>query len=67
MFKYDAALVPYLGIWMNNGEFKGMYNVALEPCTAPYDSPKNAQKAGICSEIPARGKVEFELIIKLSK
>ena len=67
MFEYDAALVPYLGIWMNNGDFKGMYNVALEPCTAPYDSPENAKKAGICSKIPARGKIEFELIIKLSE
>ena len=67
MLQYDAAFVPYLGIWMNNGEFKGMYNVALEPCTAPYDSPENAQKAGACSKIPARGCVEFEFKIELSE
>lgn len=41
---FDGDGVRWLGVWMNNGSFKGMYNLALEPCTAPYDSPVNAEK-----------------------
>lgn len=46
ILSYQSATMPYLGIWMNNGKFKGMYNVALEPCSAPYDSPVNAKNKG---------------------
>lgn len=46
ILSYDGNALPYLGIWMNNGKFKGMYNAALEPCTAPYDSPVNAKEKG---------------------
>lgn len=46
MLSYQSEGMPYLGIWMNNGKFKGMYNVALEPCSAPYDSPVNAKNKG---------------------
>ena len=46
ILSYDADAMPYLGIWMNNGKFKGLYNAALEPCTAPYDSPVNAKEKG---------------------
>jgi len=46
ILSYDGNALPYLGVWMNNGKFKGMYNAALEPCTAPYDSPANAREKG---------------------
>lgn len=58
---YDAEKVPYLGVWMNNGGFKGFACVAPEPCTAPFDKVSAAAKRGIECVIPPRGKFEFEL------
>lgn len=63
MLRYDAEKVPYLGLWLNNGSFKGMYNIALEPCTAPFDSPGEAQKCHMQSVIKAHGSFEFSLRI----
>ncbi len=61
MLHYSAPVVPYLGVWLNNGGFKGMYNIALEPCTAPFDRPDAAEKAGCASMIPAHGSISFSL------
>ena len=58
---YDGDKIPWLGVWINNGSFKGMYNVALEIATAPYDSPAEAMKAKACSYLPAGGEVSFSL------
>lgn len=63
MFRYDAEKIPYLGLWLNNGSCKGMYNIALEPCTAPFDSPGEAQKCHAQSIIKAHGSFEFTLRI----
>jgi len=49
MLSYNSKAMPYLGIRMNYGKMKGMYNVATESCSVPYDSPVNARnliKAG---------------------
>jgi galactose mutarotase-like enzyme len=35
---YNSQLLPYLGVWINVGKFKGDYNCALEPSTGFYDS-----------------------------
>lgn len=56
---FTGDTVRCLGIWINNGGFKGMYNIALEPCTAPYDSPVNAIASGNASFIPPESSVEF--------
>lgn len=29
--------IPYLGMWVNEGAWQGQFNVAPEPCTAPFD------------------------------
>lgn len=65
MLRYPPEIVRYLGIWINNGSFKGMYNIALEPCTAPYDRPDAAQAAACGSVIPAGESVRFRLTIDL--
>ncbi len=56
--------VKYLGVWMNPGDLNEMYNVALEPCTALFDDPINAQKAGAESVIKPEEAVEFTLKIR---
>ena len=37
-FDWDAGLVPYLGIWMDEGVISSQTVVALEPMTGFYDS-----------------------------
>ncbi len=60
---YDSEKMPYLGVWMNNGGFKNMYNAAVEPCNIPYDSPVNAKNRGIEFTIPAKGVLSFKIDI----
>ena len=42
VLRFEKNKLPFLGIWMNNGEAKGYYNIALEPATSPYDRPDRA-------------------------
>lgn len=67
ILRYPPQIIKYLGIWINNGSFKGMYNIALEPCTAPYDSPAAAQSAGCGCFLKPHGSVRFELSINLEE
>lgn len=64
---YPENVVKYLGVWINNGSFKGMYNIALEPCTAPYDRPDAAEAAGTASYLPPKCVVTFRLTIRLTE
>lgn len=41
---FPKEKVPYLGVWVNEGGFKGEYNCALEPSTGYYDSLKIAKE-----------------------
>ena len=63
----DGTAVRYLGVWINRGSFKGMYNLALEPCTAPYDSPVNAEREGKGFFLPPEGPVSFTLRIRMDR
>ena len=62
-FVFDGDAVKYLGIWMNPGDLNGMYNLAVEPCTAPYDTPINAEKKGKCSYLSPNSNIKFTLKI----
>lgn len=53
---FDRRHVPYLGIWTNEGSFKGYHNIALEPCTATFDRPDRARLRGQHSTVPAGGR-----------
>lgn len=65
MLRYPADVVKFLGVWINNGSFKGMHNIALEPCTAPYDRPDQAEAAGCGSVLQPGETVRFQLIIDM--
>lgn len=58
---FDNDVVRYLGLWVNPGDLNGMYNLALEPCTALYDNPQNAEAAGAASYIKAKETATFTL------
>jgi galactose mutarotase-like enzyme len=55
--------VPYLGMWVNEGAWEGQYNVAPEPCTAPFDRWDTARQWGKLPVIPAFGKRQWSLRI----
>ncbi len=64
-FSYDKEKVPYLGVWLNNGAFQGIYNLAPEPCTLPYDAPHKAAKKGYFGAIPPKETFQFSMRITL--
>lgn len=63
VMRYDQNMIPYLGVWINNGHFKAMYNSAPEICTAPFDSPDVAAERGCSSIIKPNETVEFEILL----
>lgn len=63
-FSYDKDKLPYLGVWLNNGEFQNLYNIAPEPCNIPFDSPEKAKLKGYTASIPAKEK--FKMTIDIS-
>ncbi|MBQ4290259.1 MAG: hypothetical protein II719_03600 [Clostridia bacterium] len=62
---FEGSAVRWLGVWINQGSFKGMYNIALEPCTAPYDSPENAEREDAGFRVPGGGETAFTLRIRM--
>ena len=64
-YRDSAAAIPYVGLWINNGSFKGYYNIALECASAPYDAPHKAMERGYCSVIPARESLTFTLRVRV--
>lgn len=64
-FSFDEEKLPYLGVWINNGEFQNIYNIAPEPCTAPFDAPDKALLKGYSSKIGANEKFEFSIKISV--
>ncbi len=62
---FTAKTVPYLGILHNEGDFRGLYNIFLEPCTCGFDRPDVARLHGQTSTIPANGAYEWQMAISL--
>ncbi|MBR4282384.1 MAG: hypothetical protein IKT35_01575 [Clostridia bacterium] len=67
IFNYNKEVLPYLGIWLNNGEFQNIYTITPEPCNLPFDAPNRAQKRGLTATIRAKESFEFVLNIELEK
>lgn len=63
-YRENAAAIPYVGLWINNGEFKDYYNIALECATAPYDAPHKAMEQGYCSVIAAGERLTFTVRVR---
>lgn len=62
---WDPQLVPYLGVWITEGGFRGDYNAALEPTTGFYDDLERATHNGL-QPIPPRDTLSFWLEISIS-
>lgn len=63
---FDPKTVPYLGIWINEGSFKGYHNIAFEPCTGTFDDPGQSREHGQFSVLPANSKYAFRMKIGIS-
>lgn len=64
-FDLETENAPYIGIWMNNGEFKNMKNVAIEVCTGGFDTPGDAEKHGHDIYIAPKGKRTWSITLGL--
>ncbi len=51
LIKFDKNIIPYLGVWITKGGFKGEYNCALEPSNGFYDSQAAARERGKCEKV----------------
>ncbi|HWR43984.1 hypothetical protein [Sporomusa sp.] len=62
---FPTEIVPYLGVWINQGGFKDEYNCALEPATGYYDSLEVAHRLNTLQSIATGAALEWYLIINL--
>ena len=62
---FPVQHVPYLGIWMNEGGYKGEYNCALEPSTGYYDSLEVTKEQESLEPIPPGKIIKWHLHIEL--
>ena len=65
--QFPVDRVPYLGILPNEGGVDGLYELFLEPCTAPLDRPDLARLAGEDALLPARAVREWYLEIDVRR
>ncbi|SMC78720.1 hypothetical protein [Sporomusa malonica] len=65
MLVFPKEKVPYLGIWINQGGFKGEYNCALEPATGYYDSLEVAHRLNTLELLAPGDVLEWYLTINL--
>jgi len=63
--QFPPAIVPWLGVWINEGSFHDLYNIALEICTAPWDRPDEAAARGRASILPAGGEWRWSLKVSV--
>ena len=64
-YRDSFAAIPYVGLWINNRNFKNYYNIALECASAPYDAPHKAMEKGYCSVISAGESLTFTVRIRV--
>jgi len=64
---FPPEKAPYLGIWVNEGSFKGYHNIALEPCTGSYDRPDlarlHAQNSVLCAKSEYTWFLKFQVTV----
>lgn len=61
VMEYDKDVMPYVGIWMNNGKFKGFPCATPEPCTVAFDKVSEGAARGMHSILEPRGSFDFTL------
>lgn len=63
--EYDSQKLPYLGLWIAAGGFKGEYNCALEPSNGYYDSVTQALSNHKCPVLAPGESLDFTIRIRI--
>jgi len=64
--RFDPELTPYVGVWLNANGYKDQYNIAVEPASAPMDSPETAKQWGYNSLIGPMSKMSWSMEMEAS-
>ena len=67
ILNYDPVKLPYLGIWITAGGYRGDYNCALEPSNGFYDDIEIAGKNGCLYYLEPNQPLEFTLKIQVNE
>lgn len=65
LIQFDPVEIPYVGIWVNKGGFKGEYNCALEPTNGFYDDVDTAKKNKKVQYIKGKEKLHWTIHLKV--
>lgn len=65
ILRYDAEKLPWLGMWITAGGFRGDYNCAWEPSTGFYDGVERARETDTLRVLDAGETFEFEAEYRL--
>lgn len=60
-----GGALPWIGFWINNGGWGGQRNIALEPATAPMDSPEQSEAFGVPASWRAGESREWGMVIRI--
>lgn len=63
--EYDAKKLPFLGVWVTAGGYRGDYNCALEPSNSYYDDIRIAEHNKTIYQLERERPLRFELEIHL--
>ena len=66
-FLFPAKRFPYLGLWVNEGGWHNLQQVALEPSTSQVDRMDVAEGLKTCGVVPGKGTVEWDISIVVGK
>lgn len=64
---YDAAILPYLGVWITAGGYRGDYNCALEPSNGYYDAISKARSTGTLAYLKPGQPWRFTLTLSIEE
>jgi galactose mutarotase-like enzyme len=67
VMSFPVEQVPYLGVLPNEGGWQDLYNIFLEPCTAPFDRPDAARYRGQVSTLRAGAVYTWHLNLILAE
>ena len=65
LLRYDPDVLPYLGVWISAGGFRGDYNCALEPCNGFYDDIGTARNNNALYILEPDRPLDFDMTLEV--
>jgi len=65
IIRFDKEQLPYLGLWITEGGFRGDYNFALEPSNGFYDNIDTAERNGKIKILQQGEVLSFNIEIEI--